>query len=170
MNTGTTLYCAISSNSKCIRAVLLKEGKIIDRFLTAAQGDDALEDISRFFDVQFIDDDHAPSKIVLIGSTAGTHVTIMHALIEDNPELFQLEFLHSSDIQRILSMEAWTIQEDATFRRMDLAAHLCFLKDNGKPLIPPGRILLEWALDRAKSEYQCLEEKLRDQLLEGLPS
>jgi len=170
MNNKKTLFCAISENSKWVRAVILEDGKFRNGFRTPAQRDSTLEELSRFFDFQFITEDSAPSKIVIVGSTEAADMFIIPQLIDDCPGLFQTELLlycPDPDIQRILAMDVRVMREESTFRRLELFAHLCFLKHNWRPLdYRPDKLLLEWNLDRARKRCLCLEEDLERKLQE----
>ena len=144
-----TYYCALAITSKSIRAVLIKAGKVLDRFFINAGSAVALEEFSDFV---FHNLRHAKhlAHVIFIGCGRGRRWARLKALIKQRPGLFHLDILHGPDIDWILAMDK-LLRDDPAFHQLELLACISSLRD-GKPLDSPEKVLMEWMLNRSRDQ------------------
>lgn len=158
-----TLFCAIASTSRSIRAVLTRDGKVMARFFSSAARAVALEEFSDFLShnvwkVGLL------SFVVFTGYGRGRIWAELKTIFKEREErlgLTSFDNLHGSDVRQILAMDAW-LEEDPAFRRLELLAHLC-ARSHRKPHDPPEQVHLEWVINKTRDQLVHVQQKLEEE-------
>ncbi len=145
-------YSALTITSRSLRAVLIKEGKVIDRFFIDARGDVALEEFIDFIFHSLRNVKHfSYLRVILVGCGRGRRWTRLHKLLEQiRPGAFQLDILKGPDIDCILATDR-LLREDPAFHQLELLAYISSVRDD-KQLESPAKALLEWMLNRSREQ------------------
>jgi hypothetical protein len=160
MSNRETFYLAAAPSSRRTRAVLTKNGEVVDRTLIPVKGVAARDEIADFLYGNLVKANYF-SNVIFTCFAEDPWPEGLETLLEDRPGLFHLDILEGNAARLILTMDTW-IREDPFFRRLELIAHLCTLQRQQGSLEHPGLVLLEWAINRAKDQVISLEEKLKD--------
>jgi hypothetical protein len=142
-------YCALAITSKSIKAVLIKDGKVLDRFCINAGIAVALEELSDFI---YENLRHAKrfANVIFTGCGHGRRWTKLQKLLEERSGLFQLQILHGPDIDRILAMDKMLCKFQS-YHQLELLAYICE-QQYMEPLASPSKILMEWMLNKTKDQ------------------
>ena len=150
-----TYYCALAITSKSIKAVLIKDGKVLDRFFINAGIAVALEELSDFI---FENLRHAKhfANVIFTGCGRGRRWTRLQKLLEERSGLFHLHTLHGPDIDRILAMDRM-LRNFQSYHQLELLAYICEQRDP-EPLDSPSKTLMEWMLNRTRDQVLHLTD------------
>lgn len=141
-----TYYCALAITKVTIKAVLIKDRKVLDRFSINAPGDFAIDELSDFIWQSLHKAKHL-ANLIFVGCGPGRRWKRLKALLEQRPGLSHLDILCGPDIERLLAMDRM-LHDFEAFHQLELLAHISSLR-NGEPLEFPGKVLLEWLLNRS---------------------
>jgi hypothetical protein len=153
MNNGETYFCAIDPTPGSTRAVLVRDGELLSRFLTSARGERMMGDFSDFLHKNLQKAGYF-SLVIFTGYIHKHRWVRLKAFLNEHhghPGLFQLELLRGPDIHQIFAMDT-QFDDDQVFGQLELIAHLCSLRHNREPIGPPGKVRLDWMLNRKKEK------------------
>lgn len=153
-----TLFCAIAFTSSSIRALLTEDGKVVDRFFSAAPKTYALEEFWSFLRDNILKGDRL-NYVVCTGYGSGHTWTELKTFLEKRSDSVSLDILKGPDVQQILTMDSW-FQEYATFRKLELLAYL-YARFRGQNPGPPEQIHLEWVINKTRDQLIYVQQKLR---------
>lgn len=161
-----TLYCAIASTSGSLRAVLTKDGKVLNRFFSSAKNAVALEEFYGFLSHN-IWKVGLLSYVIFTGYGRGTIWAELKTLFNERaPGSFAFDILQGVDVHQVLAMDTW-LQEDPAFRRLELLAHLC-ARPRRLHSDPPEQVHLEWVLNKTRDQLIYVQQKLWEEQNAGL--
>jgi hypothetical protein len=144
-----TYYCALAITSKSIRAVLINDGKALDRFFINAGGTVALEEFSDFIFHNLRYAKHL-TNVIFTGLGRGRRWKRLQNLLEERSGLFHLHIMHGPDIDSVLALDK-LLRDAPAYHQLELIAYICSQRD-AEPLASPSKVLMEWMLNRTRDQ------------------
>lgn len=162
-----TFFCAVAPEARATRAVLMKDGKVLNCFFSPAQEAIALEELSDFISYNLRNAGHFRS-VVFTGYGHSPRWKKLRAFAAEHSCAYFLDILQGNDVQHILTLDAHSY-EDPALRRLELIAHLCSRQRKLLSLHPPEKVLLEWTLNRSRDQIlRIIDGKSQEDCDDGM--